>query len=158
LRASLVRRFTGCMNGLRFSADPDDLDVARVHRWLSEESYWARGRDLATQQAIIAGSRNFGVYDERTGQQLGYARVITDGVTFGWLADVFVDPDARGRGVGVALVQGVTDAVEPLGLKRFALFTADAHGLYERFGFRPLTDAAGWMMRPGPGFGADVHD
>ncbi len=158
MRASLVRRFTGCMNGLRFSADPDDLDVARVHRWLSEESYWARGRDLATQQAIIAGSRNFGVYDEATGQQLGYARVITDGVTFGWLADVFVDPDSRGRGVGVALVQGVTDAIEPLGLKRFALFTADAHGLYERFGFRPLTDAAGWMMRPGPGFGADVHD
>ena len=158
MRASLVRRFTGCMNGLRFSADPDDLDVARVHRWLSEESYWARGRDLATQQAIIAGSRNFGVYDEATGQQLGYARVITDGVTFGWLADVFVDPESRGRGVGVALVQGVTDAIEPLGLKRFALFTADAHGLYERFGFRPLTDAAGWMMRPGPGFGADVHD
>ncbi|MFJ3036135.1 GNAT family N-acetyltransferase [Curtobacterium pusillum] len=146
------------MNGLRFSADPDDLDVARVHRWLSEESYWARGRYLATQQAIIAGSRNFGVYEEATGQQLGYARVITDGVTFGWLADVFVDPDSRGRGVGVALVQGVTDAIEPLGLKRFALFTADAHGLYERFGFRPLTDAAGWMMRPGPGFGADVHD
>jgi len=146
------------MNGLRFSADSDDLDVARVHRWLSEESYWARGRDLTTQQAIIAGSRNFGVYDEATGQQLGYARVITDGVTFGWLADVFVDPDARGRGVGVALVQGVTDAIEPLGLKRFALFTADAHGLYERFGFRPLPDADGWMMRPGPGFGADVHD
>lgn len=146
------------MNGLRFSADPDDLDVARVHRWLSEESYWARGRDLATQQAIIAGSRNFGVYEEATGQQLGYARVITDGVTFGWLADVFVDPGSRGRGVGVALVQGVTDAIEPLGLKRFALFTADAHGLYERFGFRPLADAAGWMMRPGPGFGADVHD
>jgi len=109
------------MNGLRFSADPDDLDVARVHRWLSEESYWARGRDLATQQAIIAGSRNFGVYDEATGQQLGYARVITDGVTFGWLADVFVDPESRGRGVGVALVRGVTEAIEPLGLKRFAL-------------------------------------
>ncbi len=116
------------MNGLRFSADPDDLDVARVHRWLSEESYWARGRDRATQDAIIAGSRNFGVYDDDSGQQLGYARVITDGVTFGWLADVFVDPGSRGRGVGVALVRGVTEAIEPLGLKRFALFTADAHG------------------------------
>lgn len=149
-------RFTGRM-GLRFSDDPADLDVARVHRWLSEESYWARGRDRATQEAVIAGSRNFGVYDDATGQQLGYARV-TDGVTFGWLADVFVDPDTRGRGVGVALVQGVTAAIEPLGLKRFALFTADAHGLYERFGFRPLPDADGWMMRPGPGFGADVHD
>lgn len=146
------------MDRLRFSDDPDDLDVARVHRWLSEQSYWARGRDRATQDAIIAGSRNYGVYDEASGQQLGYARVITDGVTFGWLADVFVDPDARGRGVGTALVRGVTAAVEPLGLKRFALFTADAHGLYERFGFGPLTDAEGWMMRPGPGFGADVHD
>ncbi|MBA8990348.1 GNAT superfamily N-acetyltransferase [Curtobacterium pusillum] len=146
------------MDGLRFSDDLADLDVARVHRWLSEQSYWARGRDRATQDAIIAGSRNFGVYDDATGDQLGYARVVTDGVTFGWLADVFVDPAARGRGVGVALVRGVTEAIEPLGLKRFALFTADAQGLYERFGFRPLPDADGWMMRPGPGFGADVHD
>lgn len=158
MRGSRDRRLTGAVDGLRFSDDPDDLDVARVHRWLSEESYWARGRDLPTQLAIIAGSRNFGVYDDVTGTQLGYARVITDGVTFGWLADVFVDPDARGRGVGVALVRGVTGAIEPLGLKRFALFTADAHGLYEQFGFRPLPDADGWMMRPGPGFGADVHD
>jgi len=142
----------------RFSDDPDDLDVTRVHRWLSEESYWARGRDLATQRAIVAGSRNFGVYDGATGQQLGYARVITDGVTFGWLADVFVDPGSRGRGVGAALVRGVIEAIEPLRLKRFALYTADAHGLYERFGFRALPDADGWMMRPGPGFGADVHD
>ncbi|WP_144712024.1 GNAT family N-acetyltransferase [Curtobacterium pusillum] len=146
------------MDGLRFSDDPADLDVDRVHRWLSEESYWARGRTRAAQEAIIAGSRNFGVFDEASGQQLGYARVITDGVTFGWLADVFVDPAARGRGVGVALVGGVTEVVEALGLKRFALFTADAHGLYERFGFRPLPDAEGWMMRPGPGFGTDVQD
>ncbi|MBF4587156.1 MULTISPECIES: GNAT family N-acetyltransferase [unclassified Curtobacterium] len=143
---------------LHFSADPADLDVDRVHRWLSEQSYWARGRSRATQDAIIAGSRNFGIYDSATGAQLGYARVITDGVTFGWLADVFVDPDARGRGVGIALVQGVTEAIEQLGLKRFALFTADAQALYERFGFRPLPDPEGWMMRPGPGFGADVHD
>ena len=145
------------MDGIRFSDDPDDLDVDRVHHWLSEQSYWARGRDRATQLAIIAGSRNFGVYDDATGQQLGYARVITDGVTFGWLADVFVDPGSRGRGVGVALIEGVTAAIEPLGLKRFALFTADAHGLYERFGFRRLPDADGWMMRPGTGFGRDVH-
>ncbi|SDQ92541.1 Acetyltransferase (GNAT) family protein [Curtobacterium sp. UNCCL20] len=145
------------MDGIRFSDDPDDLDVDRVHHWLSEQSYWARGRDRATQLAIIAGSRNFGVYDDATGQQLGYARVITDGVTFGWLADVFVDPGSRGRGVGVALIEGVTAAIEPLGLKRFALFTADAHGLYERFGFRRLPDADGWMMRPGPGFGGDFH-
>lgn len=146
------------MDGLRFSDDPADLDVDRVHRWLSEESYWARGRDRATQEAIIAGSRNFSVHHDVTGRQLGYARVITDGVTFGWLADVFVAPEARGRGVGTALVRGVTEAIEPLGLKRFALFTADAHGLYERFGFRPIPDAAGWMMRPGAGFGTDVHD
>jgi len=117
---------------LRFSDDPDDLDVTRVHRWLSEESYGARGRDLATQRAIVAGSRNFGVYDGATGQQLGYARVITDGVTFGWLADVFVDPGSRGRGVGAALVRGAIEAIEPLRLKRFALYTADAHGLPAR--------------------------
>ncbi len=146
------------MDDIRFSDDPDELDLDRVHHWLSVTSYWARGRSRATQQAIVDGSRNFGVYDTATGAQLGYARVVTDGVTFGWLADVIVDPAARGRGVGTALVAGVAEVVERLGLKRFALFTADAHGLYERFGFRPLPDPEGWMVKPGPGFGADVHD
>jgi GNAT superfamily N-acetyltransferase len=135
---------------IEFSADPVRLDRDRVHSWLAEESYWATGRSRETQDAAVDASRNFGVYDAATGEQLGYARVITDGVTFAWLCDVFVATEARGRGVGVALVEGVIDALAPLDLKRIALTTADAHGLYERFGFRGLDEPAQWMARTGP--------
>lgn len=132
-----------------FSDDPALIDRNRVHRWLSEESYWAEGRSRAVQDAAIDGSRNFGVYDTESGGQVAYARVITDGVTFAWLCDVFVDASARGNGVGVALVEQVLASLEPLGLRRIVLSTADAHGLYEKSGFRALDDPARWMWRPG---------
>ena len=134
---------------LEFSSDPARLDHARIHAWLAEESYWATGRTRETQDAAIDASRNFGVYDRATGEQLAYARVVTDGVTFAWLCDVFVPAEARGRGIGVALVDGVVSALEPLGLKRIALATGDAHGLYEKFGFRPLERPQDWMARSG---------
>ena len=64
---------------------------------------------------------------------------------------MFVDPEARGRGVGIALMDGIMNDLEPLQLKRYALFTKDAHGLYEKFGFTALPDPEGWMTRMGPG-------
>ena len=137
---------------LDFSTDAARMDVARVHRWLAEESYWARGRTRETHEAAMAGSRNYGVFDARSGQQLAYARAITDGVTFGWIADVFVDPEARGRGVGKRLMAGIIDDLKPLGLKRTALFTEDAHGLYEQYGFQRITDPEFWMLRWGDGY------
>lgn len=137
---------------LVFSADPAAIDVDRVLRWLSEESYWARGRTRATHEAAMAGSRNYGVFDAGTGAQLAYARAITDGATFAWIADVFVDSAARGRGVGKRIMQGIIEDLEPLGLKRTALFTEDAHGLYAQFGFQQLDDAGSWMLRWGSGF------
>jgi GNAT superfamily N-acetyltransferase len=135
---------------LEFSADPARLDRDRVHAWLATESYWAAGRTREAQDAAVDASRNYGVYDAETGEQLGYARVITEAVTFAWLCDVFVAADARGRGVGIALVEGVVEALAPLDLKRIALTTADAHGLYERFGFRGLAEPEQWMARMGP--------
>jgi GNAT superfamily N-acetyltransferase len=134
---------------LEFSDAPDRLDRDRIHRWLAEESYWAAGRPRATQDAAIDASRNFGVYDAGTGEQLAYARVVTDGATFAWLCDVFVASEARGRGVGVALVEGVMAVLEPLGLTRILLATGDAHRLYEKFGFRPLERPDDMMVRPG---------
>jgi len=137
---------------LVFSADPARIDRDRVHRWLSEESYWARGRSREKQEAAIDGSRNYGVY-EAAGQtgggdvQLGYARIVTDEATFAWLCDVFVDASARGRGVGKMLIAGIVADLEPLGLTRLALATADAHGLYARYGFAPLADPSMWMSR-----------
>ncbi|WP_251454896.1 GNAT family N-acetyltransferase [Microbacterium sp. Marseille-Q6648] len=137
---------------LIFSADASAMDVERVHRWLAEESYWARGRTREAHEAAMAGSRNYGVFDAFTGQQLAYARAITDGATFAWIADVFVDPTARGRGVGKRIMAGIMDDLEPLGLKRTALFTEDAHGLYEQYGFERLKDPDSWMLRWGKGY------
>ncbi|MDT0182524.1 GNAT family N-acetyltransferase, partial [Microbacterium sp. ARD31] len=137
---------------LIFSADASAMDVERVHRWLAEESYWARGRTREAHEAAMAGSRNYGVFDAVTGQQVAYARAITDGATFAWIADVFVDPIARGRGIGKRIMAGIIDDLEPLGLKRTALFTEDAHGLYEQYGFQRLTDPDSWMLRWGKGY------
>lgn len=130
-----------------FSADPARIDVARVHRWLSQESYWAQGRSREKHEAAMAGSRNYGVYDEASGAQLAYARVVTDGAFFAWLCDVFVDPSARGAGVGTLLLKGVLDDLEPFELKRMLLATADAQELYRRFGFTELSGDLVWMMR-----------
>lgn len=132
---------------IRVSDDPAELDRDLVHRWLAEESYWAAGRSRERQEAAIAGSWNFGAYDPVSGAQLGYARVITDRATFAWLCDVFIDPSARGRGVGTALVGHIVAVLEPLGLRRIALATADAHGLYAKFGFEPLAEPDRWMAR-----------
>jgi len=132
---------------LVFAAGTDRIDRARVHRWLSEQSYWAMGRVRSTQDAAIDGSRNYGVYDDVSGAQVAYARVVTDGATFAWLCDVFVDEAARGQGAGKTLIAGVVADLEPLGLKRIALATADAHGLYAQYGFAPLADPTMWMTR-----------
>jgi GNAT superfamily N-acetyltransferase len=126
-----------------FSDDPSLLDRDRVHHWLSAESYWALGRERAVQDRAIEGSLNYGMY--RGGEQVAYARVVTDGATFAWLCDVYVDSSVRSLGVGVALIQGVMQALEPLGLRRIALATRDAHGLYRKFGFDVLAEPEKWM-------------
>ena len=72
-----------------FSAETDRVDRARVHQWLSEQSYWAQGRAREKQDAAIDASRNYGLYDIGSGEQVAYGRVVTDGDTFAWLCDVF---------------------------------------------------------------------
>ncbi|MGW8995139.1 GNAT family N-acetyltransferase [Streptomyces zhihengii] len=130
------------------STDPDRLDSARVHHWLSTDAYWALGRSRAKQDAAIAGSLNFGAYDTRTGEMAAYARAITDHATFAWLCDVYVDRPARGEGLGTALVAAVRDHFAPLGLRRILLATEDAHGVYEKLGFRPLDTPGNWLVLP----------
>jgi GNAT superfamily N-acetyltransferase len=131
------------------TSDTSRIDRERVHRWLSEQAYWALGRSRAAQDAAIDASRNYGVHDTETGSQVAYARVITDGVTFAWLCDVFVAPEVRGQGIGRMLVTGVIADLEPLGLTRILLSTADAHGLYAANGFAPLADPSRLMARVG---------
>ena len=84
------------------------LDLGRVHRWLSTDAYWALGRSRDFVEQAAAASVNFGVYGP-DGAQVGYARVVTDGVAFGWLCDVYVAREVRGRGLGVALSRTVAE-------------------------------------------------
>ncbi|MFD4524665.1 GNAT family N-acetyltransferase [Streptomyces sp. NPDC058470] len=131
--------------GYEISADSTRIDVDRVHRWLSTDAYWAVGRSHEKQERAIAGSLNFGVYDATSGEQVAYARVVTDEATFAWLCDVYVDPAARGKGLGTALVAAVRGYVEPLGVRRVLLATQDAHGVYEKLGFKALDRPDQWM-------------
>src|SRR5690606_35345107 len=100
----------------------------------------------ATQDAAIAGSRSYGVYEVATGRQVAYARVVTDEVTFAWLADVIVDPGLRRQGLGRLLVTGIVADIDALGLKRFVLKATDeGRGLYEQLGWQPLATPGDWM-------------
>ncbi|WP_460063661.1 GNAT family N-acetyltransferase [Streptomyces sp. YKOK-I1] len=131
--------------GYEISADPARIDAGRVHRWLSTDAYWALGRERERQDRAIAGSLNFGVYDRASGEQVAYARVVTDLATFAWLCDVYVDPAARGKGIGTSLVAAVRDHLLPHGLRRILLATHDAHGVYEKVGFEALEEPDRWM-------------
>jgi GNAT superfamily N-acetyltransferase len=120
------------------STDPALLDVDMIHRFLSEESYWAKGRTREVTDRAIANSYPFGVYLGE--EQVAFARVVTDTVTFAWLADVFVLSEHRGSGVGKLLVEAVIGDERFRGMKRWFLGTADAHELYRRFGFSELVN------------------
>ena len=119
----------------RLISDLSDEHVRRAWRWIAEESYWGAHIPWDTFSRACAGSMCFGlVEDDRL---VAFARVVTDAATFAWLCDVFVDDDARGRGLGKTLMSGVMADTRLQGLRRWGLATADAHGLYEQYGFEP---------------------
>ena len=135
--------------GIDISTDPARLDVGLIHRYLSEESYWAKGRSRDVVERSLAGSMVFGAYT-REGEMVGFTRVVTDRATFAWICDVFVVDDHRGGGIGKALVAAVCDHRDLRDIKRMLLATSDAHALYAPFGFAPLGDPERWMARIGP--------
>lgn len=137
-------------DGFVVDTDPSLLNRSRVHEWLSTDAYWALGRSYEAVDQAIDASLNFGVYD-RDGEQVGFARLVTDGVTFGWLCDVYVAREVRGRGLGVGLAQAIVEVVRPLRLKRLLLMTSDAHGVYARAGFRPPDESQKFMVLAGAG-------
>ena len=115
------------------------LDVAVIHDFLAN-SYWSPGIPRETVKRAIDGSLNFGLYRDAQGTsaQIGYARVVTDGATFAYLADVLVLPDFRGAGLATWLVTAALTHPALRGLRRVLLATKDAHAIYARVGFVPL--------------------
>ena len=121
------------------------MDLDRIHEWLSTDAYWALGRSRERVETAARHSLNFGAF-AGDGSQVGYARVVTDHATFGWLCDVYVDRDHRGRGVGQRLLAVVTQTLRPMGLQRVLLATADAHEVYGRIGFVPMPNPERLMI------------
>ncbi|WP_454010590.1 GNAT family N-acetyltransferase [Aeromonas sp. Marseille-Q7275] len=133
---------------LEISDDKGRLDVPLIHRFLSEEAYWSLGIPLSTVQRAINHSLCFGGYVD--GQQVAFARVITDRATFGYLSDVFVLPEHRGRGHSKALMAAIVDHPALQGLRRLMLATSDAQGLYAGFGFAPPRTPGSLMEKYDP--------
>lgn len=124
------------------------LDVPFIHNFLSNESYWAVGRNIEAVKRTIDNSLCFGIY--REAEQVGFARVVTDFATFAWLADVFVVPEHRRRGLAKWLMEVILAHPELQGFRRWVLATKDAQSLYAQFGFIPLHRPERWMERPDP--------
>ena len=131
------------------STDPARVDVAAVHRFLSEESYWAAGRPLDVQRRAIEHSHLVvGAY--AGDEQVGFARMVTDLATYAWLADVYVMPAARTGGLGTAMVRTIVEHPDVATVRWQFLATRDAHDLYARFGYTPIADPDFFMHRRGP--------
>ncbi len=130
------------------STDRARLDVDLIHRFLSEESYWAPGIPRDVVERALDNSICFGAY--RGEEQVAFAPVVTDRATFAYLADVFVLEEHRGRGLSGWLMEAVLSHPELQGLRRWMLATADAHGLYERYGFTALKAPEIFMERHDP--------
>ena len=124
--------------GYELDDDRDRVDVAELHRFLSTEAYWALGRTREKVERLVReSSRVVGLYHE--GGLVGFARAVSGGVAFAYLADVYVLPEHRGRGLGLELVR---EAVEgsPFAERKWLLHTRDAHALYEKLGFGPPSE------------------
>ncbi len=124
------------MKDFYISTDKNQLNLTFVHDFL-QRSYWAKGVPVATVAASIQNSLCFCVFT-REGEQVGFARVVSDYATFAYLADVFIIEHYRDRGLSKWLMKTILAHSKLQGLRRFCLGTYDAHGLYNRFGFQPL--------------------
>jgi GNAT superfamily N-acetyltransferase len=138
------------------STDRALLDLDLVHRFLSEEAYWSPGVEREVVERSIEHSIPVGLYRGR--EQVGFARVVTDRAAIAYLADVFVISAERGNGLGKWLVETVLAHPDLQGLRVFFLGTADAHSLYERYGFRAIDPTRLMERRKGPSDAANDQD
>jgi GNAT superfamily N-acetyltransferase len=121
----------------------ENMDVKEIHRFLSEDSYWAKGIPLETVETSLKNSFCVGVFDDKI--QIGFARFVTDYATFAYLADVYILKEYRGKGLSKMLMKYIMDLKWTKGLRRMLLATLDAHSLYKRFGFQSSENPE-WLM------------
>ena len=137
-----------CDPSIAYTSELARIDFDRVHDWIARKSYWAGQMPRAVFDCAVAGSLCFAAL--KAGATVGFCRVITDRATFAYVADVFVDPSYRGRGIGKGLMRAVTAHPDLQNLRRWLLVTADAHGLYAQHGFVPLATPERVMERCDP--------
>ena len=128
------------------STDKTKLNVELIHNFLSNDSYWAKGRSLETVKISIENSLCFGVFSADD-KMAGFARVVTDYSVFGWIMDVFIHPDYRKLGLGKMLMDSIMTYEKLQGLQRWGLATNDAHGLYEKYGFTGIKTPEKFMEK-----------
>lgn len=131
-------------DGFYVSDDPSKLNVPAIHRWLSVESYWAKGRPSDVVERSIRRSITLGCYNQAH-DQVAFARWVTDGATFGWLCDVFVESSSRGLGLGRFLVACAVAHPEVQDIRLLLLVTKDAHNVYRTSGFEVVAEPGRWM-------------
>lgn len=131
-------------DGYLLTTDPGRVDVDRLHRWLSQDAYWALDRTREVVLLTLQGSRSYAVL--RDGELVAFARVVTDGATFAWVCDVYVDPAHRGHGLATWVVDSLAEDLTRDGVQRVVLMTREAHALYRRSGFVPVEGSARWMQ------------
>jgi N-acetylglutamate synthase-like GNAT family acetyltransferase len=135
---------------IAISADKSKLNIDFIHAELAQK-YWSAGIPRAVVETSIENSLCFGVYLEKSGQQIGFARVITDCATFAYIADVFIQDAFQGRGYAKRLIADIKAHPQLSGLRRWMLITRDAHGLYKQFGFSALAHPERAMEQTNPG-------
>ena len=132
----------------RISSDQNDLDIESIHKFISN-SYWAKGIPLKILTRAISNSLCFGVFDKKR-RQVGFARMVTDSATYAYLADVYILEAHRGKGLSKMLMEEIMSHPDLQGLRRMTLATADAHGLYEKYGFSELSNPEIFMENWNP--------
>lgn len=130
------------------STERKRLQIEAIHRFLSEESYWAKERTKEQTLTAIKNSLPFGLYKGEN--QIGFARVVTDYATFAYLGDVYILAEFRGNGLSKWLMETIVNHPDLQGFRRWVLATKDAHTLYEKFGFHTLVHPERWMEKPAP--------
>ncbi len=123
-------------NGYHITSNKSLLHIGQVHQWLAAQSYWAKNIPFSVVETAFFNSFTIGILKD--GEQVGYARLITDYAVFGYLADVYVKEEHRGRGLSKQMMEAIMQQDWVRGCRKLMLATLDAHGLYRQYGFTEI--------------------